>query len=87
MITIQIINSDTADIYVAITDKNIGIGRSAMTSMRLHRYDKRGIQVQEDGDGKCNINWVALSADAAKVNSGDVNDKRNGDSVNVSASA
>lgn len=63
MITVTLQNSDLADLFLWVYDKN-KVGEPAVVSgTRLNEDDRIEIQVQENGEGEGLIRWLVKRTD------------------------
>jgi hypothetical protein len=61
MITISIVNDDTRDLFVQVWDLNQP-GNPQVMNARINQGSRELLQVQEDSDGKGQINWTVADA-------------------------
>ncbi len=75
MITVNVQSGDAADIFATLTDNNANPPTVVLSRMRLN-YGSAPlpVHVQEDGTGKCDINWQTERCD-------DANHKNSGNEV------
>ena len=63
MIPINIVNDDSGDLFVTVTDNNTRPPAAVLSNRRINENDSVPVQVQEDGNDRGNISWTATRAD------------------------
>ena len=72
MITGEIENADTDDLFVWANDLNTSDQQMVLDGVRINEHQSSVIEIQEDGNGKGRVHWRAVRAnDASKVREGD----------------
>lgn len=83
MITVTLENQDQGDLFVTITDLNQAGDPEILKRQRINQGESRLLDIQEDGNGRGRIKWLAQRTDHPQKTAQHVATPETGDTVGL----
>jgi hypothetical protein len=87
VIQINVVRSGLSDFFLTLTDNNTAPPNTLLNSLRVNEGAQQfSLVIQEDGSGKGNIAWTAVSASDPSVSNSGTATPSNNDTIEVGLS-